>query len=128
MDGTRIAYYFPIYNTFRRMVLWNFTMGNCNVWLFTLFKYSERGKSYPFFKTRASIGLPTVQSIQIVISQLLPILCLFTISKKTGTVLCASVGNLIAKIGQVFRNYCLNWKDADHKKTCIALKCKFQCV
>ena len=103
-------------------------MGNCNVWLFTLSKYSERGKSYPFFKTRASIGLPTVQSIQIVISQLLPILCLFTISKKTGTVLCASVGNLIAKIGQVFRNYCLNWKDADHKKTCIALKCKFQCV
>ena len=80
MDGTRIAYYFPIYNTFRRMVLWNFTMGNCNVWLFTLSKYSERGKSYPFFKTRASIGLPTVQSIQIVISQLLPILCLFTIS------------------------------------------------
>ena len=37
--------------------------------------YSERGKSYPFFKTRKSIGLPTVQSIEILILQLRPILC-----------------------------------------------------
>ena len=36
--------------------------------------YSERGKSYPLFKTRASIGLPTVQSIEILILQLWPIL------------------------------------------------------